>query len=83
MVSVHSDAYRDMVNILKVRRFELGLSQRALAKRLNVSQSYISKVEACELKLDVIEYFNYAASLEISLNCIETILSKHITFYKN
>ncbi|WP_373205694.1 helix-turn-helix domain-containing protein [Clostridium tertium] len=60
--------------MLKYRRKKLGISQKSLAKKLNVSQSYYSKIESGkfsnvtiefifkisnELKLEPKDLFNY------------------------
>ncbi len=41
--------------LLKDLRIEKGLSQRALARRLKVPQSYVSKYETGERRLDFVE----------------------------
>ena len=40
---------------LKQARIESGLTQQEVAKKINMPQSYISKVEAGEQRLDVVE----------------------------
>lgn len=82
MVSVHTECYQDMIKILKKRREELKISQRKFAEMMGVSQSYVSKVENFELKLDVIDYFNHAAALKIELSLILRTLGNHVSYYK-
>ncbi len=82
MVSIHTTAYQDMISLLKKHREVLDLSQRELAKQLGVSQSYISKVESCELRLDIIDYCNYAASLSIDPELVLNMIKNHILYYR-
>lgn len=53
--SVYSDDYKRLVEKLKQARIDVGLSQQSVAEKLNKPQSYISKVESGERRLDVIE----------------------------
>jgi len=53
--SVYSDDYKRLVEKLKQARLDVGLSQQSVAEKLNKPQSYISKVESGERRLDVIE----------------------------
>ena len=45
-------------------RTKAGLSQEALAKRLGRPQSYVSKFERGERRLDVIEFFEVMSALK-------------------
>jgi transcriptional regulator with XRE-family HTH domain len=58
--SIHTKEYATLVEKLKRARLEAGLTQVTAAKKLKCSQSYISKVEAGELRLDVIELQQFA-----------------------
>lgn len=53
--TIRSSEYKEVINKLKAARKVAGLSQEDVAKKLNKSQSYISKVEAGEQRIDVIE----------------------------
>lgn len=52
--------YRDV-------RIEAGLTQVQLAKRLNEPQSYVSKYENGERRLDLIEIEDLCAAVDVSL----------------
>lgn len=52
---------------LTVLRKTNNLTQRQLARRLSVYQSYVSKVELGQKKLDIIELNNYLKGLNYSL----------------
>jgi transcriptional regulator with XRE-family HTH domain len=53
--------------LLRQIRQEAGLRQSELAKRLKVSQSYVSKYEAGEKRLDLIELRRICQAMGISL----------------
>jgi transcriptional regulator with XRE-family HTH domain len=50
-------------DILATKRKTAGLNQIELAERLNRPQSYISKVENGERRIDVIEFLEFADAL--------------------
>ncbi|WP_043839630.1 helix-turn-helix domain-containing protein [Muricoccus aerilatus] len=51
--------------LLRDRRLALGLLQGELAERLGQPQSFISKVEQGERRLDLEEVLDYAAALKL------------------
>lgn len=53
--SVYTKDYKEIINRLKQARIEVGLSQQAIANKLGKPQSYISKIESGERRLDVAE----------------------------
>jgi len=53
--TIHLQEYKQVVEKLKKVREEAGLTQKQVATRLKKPQSYISKVEAGEQRIDVIE----------------------------
>lgn len=55
MSSMHSDRYRLLVRRLKEARKRAGLTQVQVAGLLGKPQSFISKIEQCERRLDPIE----------------------------
>jgi transcriptional regulator with XRE-family HTH domain len=64
--SQHSDRYKLLCDRLFDSRRKLGMTQEELARRLNRPQSYISKYESGERRLDVIELLDVARALQIS-----------------
>jgi transcriptional regulator with XRE-family HTH domain len=64
--SLVSREYRLFLSILRTAREEAGLSQEGLAKRLGETQSFISKVERGERRLDVVELRAFCRALKIS-----------------
>jgi transcriptional regulator with XRE-family HTH domain len=61
--SLHSEAYKALVERLIKARLAAKLTQQAVADRLGKPQSYVAKVEGFERRLDVIEYLTMAAAL--------------------
>jgi len=58
--SVYSKDYKDIIERLKRARIDSGLSQQEVANKLNKPQSYISKIESGERRLDVVEMKKFA-----------------------
>lgn len=54
-------------HLLRLVRKEAALSQKELADRLNKPQSYVSKYESGERRLDILELRQICAALGISL----------------
>mgnify|MGYP001046522073 CR=1 FL=1 len=59
--SVHSPQYREFLTKLRQARRESGLSHRAVAQALDKPQSYVSKCESGERRVDVVELQAFAA----------------------
>jgi transcriptional regulator with XRE-family HTH domain len=53
--TIHDEAYRVLVECLRAARQEGNVTQTDLAERLGTDQSYVSKYERVERRLDVIE----------------------------
>ncbi|WP_165007285.1 helix-turn-helix domain-containing protein [Neisseria yangbaofengii] len=76
-LSIYSSEHIHLRQILTKRRLELGLSQRALADRLDVIHSFIGKVETGDRRLDLFEFLAYCEGLELNaLNVIEEIIQR-------
>jgi transcriptional regulator with XRE-family HTH domain len=57
--------YRKVIERLRLRRQELGLSQQTLAERLGLHKQFISRVELGERRLDVVEFVDLVRALEL------------------
>ena len=57
---------RQLQKLLKEVRLEMGLRQEEVARALGQPQSFVSKYESGERKLDVIEFMDVCAVLGIS-----------------
>ncbi|STD40698.1 Predicted transcriptional regulator [Edwardsiella tarda] len=73
MSSIYSYEYRLIIKMLKVRRIELKITQAQLAQVLGKPQSFVSKIESGERRLDIIEFVHIARQLSLDLN---TVLEK-------
>lgn len=65
--SIYSEEYREFRELLKRLRVEAGIRQVDLAAQLGVPQSFISKYESGERRLDVIETARIAEAIGSSL----------------
>ncbi len=61
--SVFSDRYRAFVRHLIDARRAAGLTQVELARRLGKPQSFVSKAENCERRLDFVEFVEVARAI--------------------
>jgi len=53
--SIYSKAYRNVIEKLRKARLDAGLKQSDVARKLKKPQSYISKIERGERRVDVTE----------------------------
>jgi transcriptional regulator with XRE-family HTH domain len=65
--SIHSHEHVQLIKLLRELRERAGLRQIDLAERLNRPQSFVSKYEAGERRLDVIELRSVCAALGVDL----------------
>lgn len=63
-----------LTSILRQMRLEAGLRQSDLAARLNEPQSFVSKYEAGERRLDVLELRHICKALEVSMVSVVEML---------
>ncbi|ROS43333.1 helix-turn-helix domain-containing protein [Amycolatopsis thermoflava] len=68
--SIYSAEYRELCRILRKLRKEAGLTQVQVAERLGVPQSFVSKYESGERRLDVIELKHLSEALGIRLSSL-------------
>ena len=66
--NIYSDDYKKVTKKLREARIESSLTQEKVARKLNKPQSYISKFEAGERRLDVAELKKFAEIYEKSIN---------------
>ena len=58
--SIFTKDYKEIIERLKKARIDANLSQQAVADKLGKPQSYISKIESGERRLDVAEMKKFA-----------------------
>jgi transcriptional regulator with XRE-family HTH domain len=68
--SIYSAEYQRLCAVLRELRREAGLTQVQVAARLDVPQSFVSKYESGERRLDVIELRHVARVLGVSLQIV-------------
>lgn len=68
MKSIHNQDYLELIANLRNQRNIQKISQSELSKKLAKPQSYISKIECGDRRVDVIELINICSCLEIKLN---------------
>lgn len=64
---IHSLLYRKIIARLRSKREECGITQKILANMLEKPQAYISKIETCERRMDIIELRAFCNVLGISI----------------
>jgi transcriptional regulator with XRE-family HTH domain len=70
--------YLVITELLYRLRTNAGLTQKQLAERLNVPQSYISKIESGERRIDLVELREVCKALNSNLIEFSTMLEKEI-----
>jgi len=58
--SVYSGRYRKFLALLKQARLDAGLTQVEVAKSLDQPQSYVSKCESGERRVDIVDLLDFA-----------------------
>ncbi|MGH8690498.1 MAG: helix-turn-helix domain-containing protein [Burkholderiales bacterium] len=64
MKTTHSTQYRELLVRMRAAREARGITQQELAKRLGKPQSYVSKAEMGERRLDVVEFLHFMRAIE-------------------
>jgi transcriptional regulator with XRE-family HTH domain len=65
--SIYSKEYQTFLRCLREARKNAGLTQSQLAERLGESQSFISKCERGERRIDVVELSRFCVALGLTL----------------
>ncbi len=64
--TIHSKEYSRVLELLKQHREKHGLTQTEVAKRLGETQSFVSKVERGERRLDIVELRAFCRAIDLS-----------------
>ncbi|PHN27862.1 helix-turn-helix domain-containing protein [Pseudomonas sp. ICMP 561] len=64
MKTIHNTRYLSLLTLLLEARIEAGLAQKELATKLGRPQSFVSKTENAERRLDVIEFMDLCRGLD-------------------
>ena len=68
MSSIHSKDYRELIVRLKEARKTAGFTQLEVAERLKKPQSFISKIESGQRRIDVLELKEFAGLYGIDVS---------------
>jgi transcriptional regulator with XRE-family HTH domain len=68
----------EIIASFRAARQKAGLSQAQLASRLGKPQSFVSKAEACERRVDVLETLTLCQALGITLDLIVPLDLRHL-----
>jgi len=79
--TVFDPRYIEIVARIRAARKSKGISQFTLGEMLGKPQSFISKIENCERKLDLIEALNICDALDVQLSHL--IPSEMKRIYRN
>ncbi|MGI6314952.1 MAG: helix-turn-helix domain-containing protein [Patescibacteria group bacterium] len=66
--SIYSKEYKKTIEKLKKARIEIGLKQEEVAEKLKKPQSYISKIERGERRIDIAELQDIAKIYKKEIN---------------
>ncbi len=64
MKTIHNTRYQSLLTLLLEARANAGLTQKELATKLGRPQSFVSKTENAERRLDVIEFMDVCRGLD-------------------
>ncbi len=75
--TIQSEPYRLLIQWLKTARLQRGLTMRDLAARLKVPHTWIGKIEQCERRVDVCEFYQLCDALELNPHIGIDLLGSH------
>ena len=64
-LSTHNTDYQLLLSVLKTARKRMGVSQVELAERLGNTQTFVSKCERGERRIDAVELMEFAEALGV------------------
>ena len=76
--SIHSARYVLFLKVLREARLRAGLTQVQLARKIGETQTFVSKCERGERRIDVIELRTFCRAFGMSLNQFVSALEKAI-----
>lgn len=76
--SLYDPQYIEMIAQLRAIREQMDVSQAELGSRLGKDQSFISRIEMCDRRIDLIEALRICEALEIRLEDVVPSDLKHL-----
>ena len=80
--SIHSAGYAIFLNVLKKAREDAGLTQTQLAQKIGETQTFISKCERGERRVDVVELRTFCQAFGVSLKQFVATLERAMSRVK-
>jgi len=77
--SIHSARYALFLELLRKTRERAGLTQIELAQKIGETQTFVSKCERGERRIDVIELRTFCKAFGMSLNQFALALERSIS----
>ena len=77
--SIHSTRYAVFLKMLKKARQDAGLAQIQLAQKIGETQTFVSKCERGERRIDVVELRTFCRAFGMSLSEFVIALERAIT----
>jgi transcriptional regulator with XRE-family HTH domain len=74
--SIHSASYAIFLKVLKKTREDAGLTQTQLAQKIGETQTFISKCERGERRIDVVELRTFCQAFGVSLQQFVAVLER-------
>ncbi|AND67626.1 hypothetical protein ATSB10_01720 [Dyella thiooxydans] len=68
--TIHKDHYHLLLSFMQQVREEVGITQAQLAQRLRTTQSYVSKCERGERRIDIMEFVAYCEALDVDAGVV-------------
>jgi len=66
--TIHTSEYRKLIDKLIIARKKANLTQKDVAENLHCSQSYISKIENYQIKIDPIKLKQFSEIYQVDIN---------------
>lgn len=66
--AIYQNEYKQIAEKLKKARVEAGLTQKDVSEKIGKPQSYISKAESAEQRIDIVELKQFAELYKKSIN---------------
>ena len=81
--TIHSEEYKILIDCLKQFRKSANLTQLELAERIGTDQTYISKYERGERRLDIIEVMAICKGMNIKFIKFFQVFESQLKMKKN
>jgi len=65
--TIHTSEYQELIKKLIQARKEANFTQQQVAKKLGCSQSYVSKIENCQIRLDPVQLKNFSKIYHVEM----------------